>query len=488
MARTTLPVEDYSKRWIMSDAPHNLRLISEQTDPAAFLSRVEQATPGGDFFKEILGSLPAAVYATDATGRITYFNEAAAMLWGQRPELGKSDWCGSWRLFWPDGRPLPHDQCPMALALKENRPIRGMEAIAERPDGTRVPFVPFPTPIHDASGTLIGAVNMLVDITDRKQTDVQALRLASIVETSTDAIISKDINGIITSWNQGAEQLFGYKAEEMIGKSVTLLIPSDRQAEERVILGKICSGKAIEHYETIRQRKDGSLVEISLSVSPVKDSQGNIVSISKIARDITERRQTQKNQALLVGEMKHRVKNTLTIVQAIASQTFREAPTEERTIFFGRLRALADAQDLLTMEDWSRAQLGEVVSRALAAFQEKLQKRVHTYGPKDLWLTAEKSVMMTMTLHELATNSVKYGALSNESGEVNITWESFQQDKIPRLKLVWREIGGPPVTPPSRRGFGSLLIDRGLGNETGGACIEFNPQGLVCTLDIKLYR
>ena len=124
-------------------------------------------------FRELLDALPAAVYTTDAAGRITYYNEAAATLWGRRPPLGSSEWCGSWKLFWPDGTPLPHDECPMAVALKEDRAVRGMEGAAERPDGTRVPFIPYPTPIHDETGKLVGAVNMLVDITDRKRAEEQ---------------------------------------------------------------------------------------------------------------------------------------------------------------------------------------------------------------------------------------------------------------------------------------------------------------------------
>jgi len=124
-------------------------------------------------FRELLDALPAAVYTTDAAGRITYYNEAAADLWGHRPALGSSEWCGSWKLFWPDGTPLAHDECPMAVALREDRAVRGMEAAAERPDGTRVPFIPYPTPIHDETGKLVGAVNMLVDITDRKRAEEQ---------------------------------------------------------------------------------------------------------------------------------------------------------------------------------------------------------------------------------------------------------------------------------------------------------------------------
>lgn len=122
-------------------------------------------------FRDLLEALPAAVYTTDSAGGITFYNQAAAELWGHRPELGTSEWCGSWRLYWPDGSPLPHDQCPMAIALKEERPIRGMEAVAERPDGTRVPFIPYPTPLRDTNGDLTGAVNMLVDITHRKEAE-----------------------------------------------------------------------------------------------------------------------------------------------------------------------------------------------------------------------------------------------------------------------------------------------------------------------------
>ena len=132
-------------------------------------------------FRELLEALPAAVYTTDTAGRITFYNEAAVELWGCRPELGKSEWCGSWRLYWPDGSPMRHDECPMAVALKENRAVRGGEAIAERPDGTRVPFIPYPTPLRDASGNLVGAVNMLIDITHRKQSEERVMMLAGEV-------------------------------------------------------------------------------------------------------------------------------------------------------------------------------------------------------------------------------------------------------------------------------------------------------------------
>ena len=124
--------------------------------------------------RNLIAALPAAIYTTDAQGRITFYNQAAVDLAGREPTIGSDEWCVTWRLYWPDGRPMRHDECPMAVALKENRPIRGAEAIAERPDGTRVPFLPYPTPLHDAAGNLIGGVNMLVDITERKKAEQAA--------------------------------------------------------------------------------------------------------------------------------------------------------------------------------------------------------------------------------------------------------------------------------------------------------------------------
>src|SRR6478672_5436318 len=212
--------------------------------------------------EDVIRALPAAIYTTDAAGRITFYNEAAAELWGCRPELGKSEFCGSWKLYWPDGTPLPHGECPMALALKEQRAIRGMEAVAERPDGTRVHFIPYPTPLFDDFGILVGAVNMLIDISDQKRGDVDRQRLASIVDSSDDAIVSKDLNGTITSWNRGAERIFGYTAAEAVGRPINILIPENRVDEEPEILARIARGEPIEHYETVRRRKNGQLIDI----------------------------------------------------------------------------------------------------------------------------------------------------------------------------------------------------------------------------------
>jgi PAS domain S-box-containing protein len=176
----------------------------------------------------------------------------------------------------------------------------------------------YPSPLFDASGALIGAVNTLVDITERyeaeqriRESEARYRGIAAIVESSEDAVLTKDLNGLITSWNHGARRLFGYAAEEVIGKPVTILIPAERHNEEPTMLARIRRGERIDHYETVRQRKDGSTVDISLTVSPVRNPEGEIVGASKIARDITERRRAEQQQRLLLREMDHRVKNSV---------------------------------------------------------------------------------------------------------------------------------------------------------------------------------
>ena len=469
----------------MNDLTNSPELSSELSFPPAFLWRLAEATiTGADYFREVLEALPAAIYTTDPAGRITYYNAAAARLWGCRPELGSASWCGSWKLFRPDGSALPHDQCPMALAIKEKRPIVGTEAIAERPDGTRVPFAPFPTPIFDASGMLVGAVNMLVDISDHKRAEEYALRLVSIVESSDDAIVSKGLDGVITSWNRGAERLFGYTAEEIIGKSITTVIPPERLDEETDIIRKLQNGERVDHFETVRRRKDGTLIDISLTISPVRNAEGKVIGASKIARDIGEAKRAREQQKLLLGEMKHRVRNTLATVQAIALQTMHSASTEERAAFSARLHALANAHDVLT-KGWERANLRDIVDGALAPFQEKHRERFLVEGPNDILVDANQSLLLAMALHELATNATKYGALSNRSGRIRLSWELSATVPVPRLNLCWLERGGPPVKPPDHKGFGSRLIERALG-QSGDAVFRFESQGLSCTLELAL--
>jgi PAS domain S-box-containing protein len=383
---------------------------------------------GEGVFRQMLEVLPVAVYTTDAQGLLTYFNPAAVRLSGRVPKLGSDRWCVTLRIFTPDGERLPHDQCPMAITLKNGHVPDGAECVAERPDGSRFWFAPYTAVLRDTSGQIVGGINFLLDITERKMSETQAkeqfraivettpeciktiaadgtvlfmnpsglamvdassaeavtnksvyeliapehrdrfrafhervcrgekasleydmvglkgtkrrnveshaapLRhadgstiqlaiahdvterkfgeraaplLGAIVDSSDDAIISKDLNGIVTSWNKSAERIFGYTAEEAIGRSIaTLVIPPDRQDEEPDILVRLRRGERVDHFETKRCRKDGSLLDVSLTISPIKDARGTIIGASKIARDISESKRTQA--ALLASEANFR--------------------------------------------------------------------------------------------------------------------------------------------------------------------------------------
>ena len=212
------------------------------------------------WYRELIDALPVAVYTTDAAGRITHHNQEAARFAGREVDPGKDQWCVTHRLYRPDGTFLPFEECPMAVALRTGQPVRGVEAIAERPDGTRAYFMPYPTPLKDDSGAVVGGINVLVDITHRKQGEEVRARLAAIVESSDDAIVSKNLDGVIQSWNAGAERALGYTAEEAIGRPIAMLIPEGHDDEEPSILSRIRRGERIEHYETVRRRKDGSSV------------------------------------------------------------------------------------------------------------------------------------------------------------------------------------------------------------------------------------
>jgi PAS domain S-box-containing protein len=279
--------------------------------------------------ENILSLMPMAVYTCDEEGRITFFNQRAAALWGREPKLnGDEDkYSGPVRILSADGSPIPLSADAMALAVKTGDSVRNEEAIVERSDGGRIIVRVNIDPLYDLDGRRCGAINAFEDVTDLKKAEQASRHLAALVESSDDAIITKDLNGIITSWNQAAERLFGYAAGDIIGKPVTILIPPEHDNEERDILERIRRGERIDHYETVRRRKDGSLVEISLTVSPIKDSEGAIIGASKIARDITVRKQAETalreardELAKSNAELDQRVKDrTAELEQAIAT-------------------------------------------------------------------------------------------------------------------------------------------------------------------------
>ena len=254
------------------------------------------------------------------------------------------------------------------------------------------------------------------------QESEQRLRsVAAIVESSDDAIVSKNLDGVITSWNKGAERIFGYSAEEAIGQPITIVIPHDRLDEEPAFLTRIRRGERIDHFETIRQQKNGSLIAVSLSVSPVKNAEGKIVGAAKIARDITEQKRSQERIANLAQEAEHRSKNLLSIVQATVMLSQSDTPEGLKSAIEGRIRAISNVHSLFAQTRWIGADLSTIAAQELAPYSADSPTRVRIDGPPVL-LAPDAAQAVAATLHELATNAAKYGALSAANGRVDLKW------------------------------------------------------------------
>ncbi|CAG1014681.1 Blue-light-activated histidine kinase 1 [Rhizobiaceae bacterium] len=442
---------------------------STAVDPSA------AAEPG---LAQVLQAVPVAIYMTDPGGKITFYNEAAAAMWGHRPVIGESLWCGSWVLRHRDGRPMAHDQCPMAAVLRGEEPPSNL-AVLERPDGTRIPFVAHPVLLRDAAGNVAGAVNTMVEDT---ASDTQ-MRLSALVESTTDAIVSKNLNGTIISWNPAAERLFGYTAADAVGMPVTRLIPDDRLAEERIIIDRISRGEPVERYETLRRRKDGSLVPVELSVSPMKNAEGEVFGASKIARDITARKESEHRIRLLMREVNHRVKNQYAVILSMIRETGRRLrdPKEFERQIRERIMALSASHDLLVTDDWKGTTIFELVLAQLRPFND--EGRVSISGPA-IKLRPSAVQYLGIALHELAANSVVYGVLAHNEGRIAVEWSVDPDDSGNEiLTLTWTEEGGPQPLSGSGAGFGTVVLERIAPQAMGGiGSFELGAGGVTWTL------
>jgi PAS domain S-box-containing protein len=326
------------------------------------------------------------------------------------------------------------------------------------------------------------------DVTERKQIEAalrereqQSRWLAAIVDSSDDAIVSKNLDGVITSWNKGAERIFGYTAEEVIGKPITIVIPQDRQDEERMILTRIRRGERIDHFETVRQRKQGHLIVVSLTVSPVKNVEDKIVRASMIARDITEQKRIEEQLTTLAREAEHRSKNLLATVYATVNLSQSDTLEGLKRAIEGRIQALANVHSLFVETRWIGAELSTMATQEFAPYSEKGKTRVRIEGPQVL-LEPSVAQAVAMTLHELVTNAAKYGALSVSNGKVNLKWS---HEANGRLHLRWTETGGPAVQEPTRKGFGGRIIGQMIGQLKGETIFHWRAEGLVCEITLQ---
>jgi PAS domain S-box-containing protein len=311
-----------------------------------------------------------------------------------------------------------------------------------------------------------------------------AQHYAAIIESSDDAILSKDLDGVILTWNAGAEQLFGFTAGEAIGQRATIIIPADRLEEEPAILDKTRRGERIRAFETVRQRKDGSLVDISLTISPIRDSLGRVVGASTIGRDISELKRTRERQQLLLREMNHRVKNLFALTGSIIGLSARSARTSQELADSARerLTALARAHSLTFSHGEPSPQpttLQSLIQAIVAPFDEPEAPRIATSGV-DVPVSGGTVASLALLLHEFATNAAKYGALSSAAGTIAIDCVE-QGDKV---LVTWTERGGPPVVQPTgAEGFGGVLSRIAIMGQLGGEIArEWNPEGLEIRL------
>jgi PAS domain S-box-containing protein len=316
----------------------------------------------------------------------------------------------------------------------------------------------------------------------------------AIIESSDDAILSKDLNGIIMTWNRGAQLLFGYTAEEAVGKSVTILIPTDRHDEEPMILDRIRQGLSVDHYETVRQRKDGSLVDISLTVSPIKNDKGEIVGASKIAHDITASKRAQTQQELLLREMDHRVKNLFTLAISLLTLSGRYATsvpqlidsTRDRLSALARAHALTLSQGPGALHSPRPTTLHSLIEAITAPHLDAGGGRRFSIVGCDMEISGSTISSLALLLHEFATNSVKYGALSSTTGQIRV----HCADRTGTVVITWSEQGGPEVAPPiGNEGFGDLLVRATVaGQLRGDISREWKPEGLVIRLSVPRER
>lgn len=310
-------------------------------------------------------------------------------------------------------------------------------------------------------------------------------RLQRILDSIKDyAIITMDRRGCVASWNCGAERLLGYAEDEVLGRSGSIFFtPEDREsgAPEREMKLAHQYGRATN--ERWHVRKDGSRFWGSGLMLPVNDGEPD--AYLKIFRDNTEVRRAAERQALLIDELNHRVKNTLAIVQSMAMQTLRSCPStaDAREALEARLVSLAKAHDILTSGQWRGGDLRELVTGSLAAYSGSSGATRFQIRGAPVQLRPKALLALSMAVHELATNATKYGALSNETGHVEIAW-SLSETTPRRFRFEWMELGGPPVEPPRKRGFGSRLVEEGLGQDiVAEVHLDFAGGGLECTIE-----
>lgn len=324
------------------------------------------------------------------------------------------------------------------------------------------------------------------DISQRKQSETHTARMAAVAVASHDALFGITLSGIVESWNPAAERLFGYASSEIIGQHVSILADPSKHEEQREMMNRANGNETVGPYDARRMRKDGTFVDVSVALAPVKSPDGPVLSISVAMHDIGDRKEWEARQRLMTRELAHRIKNSYAVLLGILRSTLRTArdPEDFAEAFSGRLHSLAAAQDVLTDNDWRGAELGALARHQLSAYVLDGDNRVDFTGP-DVNLPPEYAAPLGLIFNELATNATKYGALSVPGGNIQLFWRTERNpDTSLKIFLTWRERGGPPIANQGPRSFGLSLIEKSL----AGAKVEsiFETEGLTCKIEWTL--
>jgi PAS domain S-box-containing protein len=438
---------------------------------------------------------PLASFICGPDGALLRYNKRAEEFWGVAPDTTKGHrFGGSHRLYAADGTIIPNDDRPVMRVLRSGVGIRDLELIIERQDGSRVRVLANIEPLFDRNGRIAGAVNCMQDITVARRMEAawreSEQRLAATYAHAAIGIAEVDENGRLLRVNETSCAITGYSRDELLGMSIFDVTHPDDLPPDQAQFHSQADGGGGYAVEKRIVRPNGSVLWVDVRSSTVRDAAGRFLYGIRVVQDITERKNAEMRQKLLLDELNHRVKNTLATVQSLALQTLRGSgsPEQFRRTFEARLIALSKAHNLLTSRNWEGADIEEIVKEQLDPYATD-PARVVLLGDS-VKLTPRAAVTLSMVVHELATNAAKYGALSTPQGRVEVRWSierTVATAESPGLaRLSWCESGGPTVTPPARPGFGSKLIERSTSELDGTAQLDFMPAGLRYCLTLPL--
>ena len=446
--------------------------------------------------ESLIDVLPVATFVCDAQGTILHYNCRAVEIWGREPKPGDTHEFFSAKSKYYEADGTPTQTSLLSTVLATGLPVRDIERRVERPDGSTIVVAVNIEPLCNARGELVGAVHCMVDVSDRgrmtaaleesrRHAREQEQRLAATYEHAAIGIAEVTPDGHFVRVNEAICAITGRSREELMGgKLFRFTHPDDVDADREAFRKQAAGELQFYSIEKRFRRPDGREIWIAVRSSPVRSADGSLLYFVRVVQDINERKQAELRQKLLVDELNHRVKNTLATVQSLASQTAGSTanPKDFSIAFEGRLIALSKAHDQLTRHHWENAELRELLSGSLAPYAAAAPERIVLRG-EDLVLRPRAVLTLAMAVHELTTNAAKYGALSLSGGSVEVRWEPLQMDGRKILRLEWRESGGPEVKVPTRRSFGSRLIEGSIRAELSGtAQLTYAPEGLRCEM------